>query len=106
MKIPTQVLEYLHTHPQQVTLIRRGYSNVIAFALSDQVIFPCQAELFPEERLNAFRLPDDFIVSNQKLVRWLAELIAPDDPQVPEEIWMTTSHISGSGHLFIEVSFE
>lgn len=100
------ILSYLQAHPQSAELVNRGYQNVVAFRLPDQVIFPQQAALFPDDRLNAFRLADDFIRHHRRLVNWLAELINPDEPTTPAAIWLTLSHVTATGVLFIEVSFE
>ncbi|MFD1393919.1 hypothetical protein ACFQ3L_10110 [Lacticaseibacillus jixianensis] len=106
MDLATQVLTYIKDHPQQTTVIRRGYQNTISFRLKDTLIFPGLHEWFPENRLNAFKLADSFISHHRRLVRWLGEVIDPDDPPEPTELWLTFSHVTDANFLYVEVSFE
>lgn len=106
LDLATQVLTYIKTHPQQTTVIRRGYQNTISFRLADTLIFPGLHEWFPENRLNAFKLDEDFIPHHRRIVKWLGEVIDPDDPPVPTEIWLTFSHVTDANFLYVEVSFE
>ncbi|WP_125706385.1 hypothetical protein [Lacticaseibacillus daqingensis] len=106
MKIAPLLIAYLQSHPKSYTLVRRGYLNAISFSLPDTLIFPYHQNFFPLDRLNAFRVEDEFLVQHKALVRWLAELIDPDQPPVPSEIWLTLSHIGQSQTLLVEVSFE
>lgn len=106
MNLATQVLTYIKTHPQQTTIIRRGYQNTISFRLKDTLIFPGLHEWFPENRLNAFPLAEDFIPHHRQLVHWLAKQIDPDEPPEPKALWLTLSHVTTAHFLYIEVSFE
>lgn len=106
MKIAQLLLNYLHTHPTTYHPVARGLENVVAFRLPDTVIFPYQAQFFPDNRLEATRLDDDFIPNHPELVRWLAAQIDPDDPPVPSELWLTLGHITSMNQNFIEISFE
>ena len=106
MDLATQVLTYIKTHPQQTTIIRRGYQNTIGFRLKDTLIFPDLHEWVPENRLNAFPLASEFLSHHRRLVHWLAEVIDPDEPPEPKAIWLTFSHVTAAKFLYVEVSFE
>ncbi|WP_461213385.1 hypothetical protein [Lacticaseibacillus sp. GG6-2] len=106
MKIAQMLLNYLQTHPMSYQPVARGLQNVVAFRMPDTVIFPYQAQVFPDNRLEATRLDADFIAANPELVRWLANQIDPDEPPVPSELWLTLSHATDLNENFIEVSFE
>lgn len=106
MKIAPMLLKYLHTHPGTYQTVSRGLQNVVAFTLPDTIIFPYVHQVFPDDRLEATRLDDDFIVDYPELVTWMAQLIDPDEPPTPTELWLTASHITDAKRNFIEVSFE
>jgi hypothetical protein len=106
VKIAQMLLTYLHTHPTAYHRIPRGEQNVVAFRLPETVIFPYQHQLFPDDRLDATRLDDDFIPTHPELVTWLAALLDPDEPPVPQSIWLTLSHVTAANANFIEISFE
>lgn len=106
MKTAQMILDYLHTHPTSYAKVARGLQNVVAFRLPDTIIFPYQHHLFPDERLEATRMEDGFIQAHPALVQWLAKQIDEDEPPVPNELWLTLSHVSKLGLNFVEVSFE
>ncbi|MFD1484891.1 hypothetical protein ACFQ5J_06585 [Lacticaseibacillus baoqingensis] len=106
MKIAQMLLTYLQTHPTAYHRIPREAQNVVAFRLPDTVIFPYQQQLFPNDRLEATRVDDDFIQQEPALIAWLANLIDPDEPPVPQSLWLTLSHVTQAHANFIEVSFE
>ncbi len=106
MKIAPMLLTYLHTHPNVYQPVARGLQNVVAFRLPDTIIFPYQHQVFPDDRLEATRLDDDFIPNHPELISWLAQQIDPDEPPVPQELWITLCHITEAEQNFIEVSFE
>jgi len=63
--------------------------------------------MFPDDRLSVVRMAAWFVPDNLDLIDWLANLINPDEPlATPEEVWLTSSHLTQRGKLLIEVSFE
>ncbi|WP_461224405.1 hypothetical protein [Lacticaseibacillus suihuaensis] len=106
MKIAEMVLTYLHSHPENRRELDQGYQNVVAFALPDTVIFPYQASVFPPDQLNAFRVDDAFLKQQGNLVAWLGSRLDPDEPPVPDTLWLTLSHVTAAHQLLIEASFE
>ena len=101
------LLQYLHDHPHSYQFTRRDYQNVAAFIVDDTLVMPSQHVLFPDDRLSVVRMAAWFVPDNPALIDWLAALIDPENPlPTPDEVWLTSSHLTQQNKLLIEVSFE
>ncbi|WP_127849790.1 hypothetical protein [Lacticaseibacillus hulanensis] len=103
----TKVFRYLKSHPESYQPTRLHYKNEVMLLVTDHVLFPSGAELFPENRLHALSLDEGFIRTQPELVAWMARLISPEAPTtVPDIIWFTGCHLPVQGKYVVQLAFE
>ncbi|MHA3065840.1 hypothetical protein [Lacticaseibacillus saniviri] len=100
------LLNYLKAHPNLTTRETERYQNTVTFAVSDNLILPQQADLFPDDKLAVVRLAHWFLTDQPELMAWLGNLIDPDQVFDPDSVWLTTAHLTQRKQLYIEISFE